>query len=135
MSDEQLRQARHSVSQLIDHDISAMFDNLESYLLERVFTIPENVVLPEDKCQILHSSADSYDQIEDKKNELKKKIIAVKYANAQLNQNIADASALQSTLDEVLKQMSDGNISRLGAKNIKDWLSYYSEQLIKLNQK
>ncbi|CAL1532864.1 unnamed protein product [Lymnaea stagnalis] len=49
MSDKQLRQARHSVSQLIDHDISSMFDNLESYLLERMLTIPESVVFSEDK--------------------------------------------------------------------------------------
>ncbi|KAH9508724.1 hypothetical protein Btru_049742 [Bulinus truncatus] len=131
ISDEQLQESRHQLSEHVDKDICTMFDTLEFYLLNQVFSIPENVVLAEDKCQLQVREHDS-DDLERRKNEVKKKIIEIKYANSVLSQHLEDAEALQANLDTVLKKITtEGNISQLTAKSLKDWLSYYTGLLIK----
>ena len=51
----------------------------QHYLLAQVFSIPESVVLPEDRCQLLRQSEEETDQMERRKIELKKEILAVSF--------------------------------------------------------
>uniref|UniRef100_A0A2C9LWP9 Protein MIS12 homolog n=1 Tax=Biomphalaria glabrata TaxID=6526 RepID=A0A2C9LWP9_BIOGL len=131
LKEDQLRQSRHLISERIDKDICKIFDTLEYYSLNQVFAIPENAVLPEDKCQLAARDKEhDISEIEKRKNEVKKKIIAMKYANAVLSQHLENAEALQGTLDTMLKNISsNGTISQVTAKGLKDWLSYTSQLL------
>ncbi|XP_005110094.1 protein MIS12 homolog [Aplysia californica] len=128
VTEKELRSARHAVGQKIDKDVSRIFDVLEHFLLKNIFTIPDDVVLPEDRCQTEERAADN--GMEEKKRELKQKIVAVKIANAQLSKHIEDSQALQTALDELSEKMSsEGKLSGMSAGDMKDYLSYYSDLL------
>jgi len=130
MTEEELKIARHAVSELVDKDICMMFDKLEYFLLDQVFSIPGNTVLPEDRCQLQRLNADEYHELEKKVTHLKRQITAVKYANAVLSQHLKDAEVQQSYLDKFLEHVSPAE-SKLGAKDLTDFLSYFSEMLKK----
>ncbi|BFZ00274.1 hypothetical protein BsWGS_03313 [Bradybaena similaris] len=133
MTETEFRDARHAVSELIDKDVCMLFDKLEYYLLHQVFSIPAHVVLPEDQCQLQRLSQAEETELENKITDVRKRILAVKYANAELSQHLKEAEALQRTLDKVIEQLSssENNVSQLGGKAFKDWISYYSEMLNK----
>uniref|UniRef100_A0A0B7AWH9 Protein MIS12 homolog n=1 Tax=Arion vulgaris TaxID=1028688 RepID=A0A0B7AWH9_9EUPU len=115
MTDEELRNSRHAVSEIIDKDVSEMFDTLEFYLLEGVFSIPENIVLPEDRCQLQRLSQDEHNEMEAKIDDVKKRIIAVKYANAMLDQHLKDSKNLQGSVDKLVEHLSsESSLSQLG---------------------
>ncbi|KAK3713589.1 hypothetical protein RRG08_055231 [Elysia crispata] len=133
---DELTAARRAVGEKIDTDICTVFDALEHYLLAQVFSIPESVVLPEDQCQLLRSSEEEGTVLEKRKTELKKKIIAVKYANAKLDQHRKQITSLQESLDDILNKLSssDARIGQLNAEGIGDWGSFYSEMLRKATE-
>lgn len=133
MSLEELTAARRAVSEKIDTDICTVFDALEHYLLANVFSIPESVVLPEDQCQLMRLTDEEASALEKKKKELKKKIIAVKYANAKLDQHMKQAIILQESVDTVINKLSssDARIAQLNAEVAGEWGSFYSELLRK----
>ncbi|GFO45512.1 mis12-like protein [Plakobranchus ocellatus] len=128
MSEDELTTARHAVSEKIDKDISTVFDALEHYLLANVFSIPESVVLPEDRCQLQRFSDEEEKEVEEKKSNLKERIIAVKYANARLNQHLEESNQLQRSLDQLINKLSstDGRIAQLNAEGVGDFISYYT---------
>ncbi|XP_059159554.1 protein MIS12 homolog [Physella acuta] len=129
MSDEELKKAGHAVSELIDKDVCEVFDAMEFFLLRDVFSIPANVILPEDVCQLTRLDKEAENDLEKRISEVKKRIISVKYANAVLSQHLEDSQALRASIDNIKKLISESNISQTGGKGIKDWLSYYSEHL------
>ncbi|CAG5117966.1 unnamed protein product [Candidula unifasciata] len=133
MSETEYKNARHAVSEFIDKDVCMLFDKLEYFLLHQVFTIPDDVVLPEDQCQLQRLSDAEETQLEKQIVDVRKRILAVKYANAELSQHLKDAEILQKTLDKVIEQLSspENSVSQLGAKALKDWISYYGEMLNK----
>ncbi|XP_059156648.1 uncharacterized protein LOC131941420 [Physella acuta] len=99
------------------------------FLLRDVFSIPANVILPEDVCQLTRLDTEAENDLEKRISEVKKRIISVKYANAVLSQHLEDSQALTASIDNIKKLISESNISQTGGKGIKDWLSYYSEHL------
>ncbi|RUS71604.1 hypothetical protein EGW08_020631, partial [Elysia chlorotica] len=136
MSEDELATARRAVGEKIDTDICTVFDALEHYLLSQVFSVPDSVVLPEDRCQLLRSSNEELSALEQKKGQLKRKIIALKFANAKLDRHRTQMASLQESLDEAINRLSSGSakIGQLNAEGIGDWVSFYSELLMKATE-
>lgn len=129
MSEEELRKARRASEVKIDNDIESFFDKFEQHMLTKILTIDEHVVLPEDQCQLEDTESDD---LEDKKQEIKERIMAVKSANALLIQHMENTEALREDIDEFTEKINAIKINEMNASEMKDNLSYYSDLVLRV---
>jgi len=125
MTEEELKMAKITVGKKIDSDIDLVFDKLELSLVSDVFTIPENIVLPEDSCQLEVPST----QIDEELQKCKDKILAVKYANLKLQESIKEKKKLHESLQDILNGMKELKVNGKTATEAKDYISYCSDIL------
>lgn len=124
---EKTKQAMETIQSVLVEKLDKKFDHVESYLLKNVFTIPEDVVLPEDRVQMTHPLSPEEDrQLDTEMEQLRKHIIAVRYGNECVRQQVSDIENLQKHADNTLLylQQLDSTATDAGVLGIKDSLSF-----------
>ncbi|KAJ8321322.1 hypothetical protein KUTeg_001180 [Tegillarca granosa] len=105
MTENQIKEATSKLLPHLVKKLDRVFDFLEKYLLENVFHIPDNVILPEDEVQLTTSYTKTDEEaINEENSKLKDQILALKYANFKIQQELYQIEHVQTKLDNVLAQ-------------------------------
>ncbi|KAK7089974.1 protein MIS12 homolog [Littorina saxatilis] len=119
---------RHLVTQ-----IDKAFDTLETYLATNIFCIPANIVLPEDQIQMdAPVSQEERGQLQQEITNMKKKILAVKLANAILKQRIQNTMELQETFDSIEECLNNAQatVRQGGVVDLHDSLRHCAHRVL-----
>lgn len=124
---EKTKQALETIQSVLVEKLDKKFDHVESYLLKNVFNIPEDVVLPEDRVQMTNSFSPEEDRrLDTEMEQLRKHIIAVRYGNECVRQQISDIENLQKHADNTLLHLQklESTATDAGVLGIKDSLTF-----------
>ncbi|KAL8198832.1 UNVERIFIED_CONTAM: hypothetical protein K2H54_025583 [Gekko kuhli] len=112
-----------------------LFGKMEQVLLRVVLTIPENVLLPEDRCQDQYRYTDSqFQELQEEIRHLEHRIKAEISAQQALKTEVEEQKATQEQLERIL-QWFDGldNICREhGTSNLKESFAFLKGNATKL---
>ncbi|XP_060073007.1 protein MIS12 homolog [Ylistrum balloti] len=138
MKPTQIKEACEVILSTMVSKLDKNFDIIETYLTKNVLTIPGNVLLPEDEAQ----AGDTYtpeqeDMLDTEIQELKDKVLALKYANSKLKQEMSLIDHVQARFDmaqQQLQKLNDIN-SESGVPEVKDSLMFTSQKVLELVSK
>ncbi|XP_048778839.2 uncharacterized protein LOC125682371 [Ostrea edulis] len=135
ISPEQTKRGLEAIQALVVEKLDTRFDKLESYLLRNVFSIPGDLVLPEDRVQVMHPITPEEDvQLEADMEQLRKQITAIRYANEYAKQQITEIDNLQKHADVTHSylQRLENSASDAGVLGMKDSLSFVLNKMEEL---
>ncbi|XP_069139511.1 protein MIS12 homolog isoform X2 [Argopecten irradians] len=138
MTPAQIKEACDVILSTMVGKLDMNFDIIETYLMKNVMTIPDNVLLPEDKAQAGDiMSTEEEDVLDTEIQELKDKILAMKYANSKLMQEMTLIDIVQARFDQAQKQLQrlDTINSESGVSDLKDCLMFTSQKVLELMSK
>ncbi|XP_033757448.1 protein MIS12 homolog isoform X2 [Pecten maximus] len=138
MTPTQIKEACEVILSTMVSKLDKNFDIIETYLTKNVLTIPDNVLLPEDKAQAGETySAEQEDVLDTEIQDLKDKILALKYANSKLKQEMNLIDIVQARFDQAQKQLQrlDDINSDSGVSDMKDCLMFTSQKVLELVSK
>jgi len=119
LTKKELSVARHEVGKKIDDDVTAAFDEFEAEVLDRVFTIPTNVTLPSDSCQLTYDpNSSNPSMLSAKKDKIIERIKSLKEANARLERHISLCKKEKQSLDDQSHKLASMDISGMTASEI-----------------
>ncbi|OWF40196.1 protein MIS12 homolog [Mizuhopecten yessoensis] len=136
MKPAQIKEACDAILSTMVSKLDKNFDIIETYLTKNVLTIPDNVLLPEDKAQAggERYSPEQEDVLDTEIQELKDKILALKYANSKLKQEMSLIDHVQARFDQAQQQLQrlDDINSESGVSDVKDCLMFTSQKVLDL---
>nr|XP_056721415.1 protein MIS12 homolog [Euleptes europaea] len=113
-----------------------LFAKMEQVLLQVVLSIPENVLLPEDKCQEQYRyPASKFQELQEEIRHLEHRVKAEISAQQALKAELEEQKATQEQLERIL-QWFDGldNVCREhGTSNLKESFAFLKENATKLH--
>lgn len=103
ISESELKEVSDTQAKVAVDKLDKLIDKAERYLMGNVFCLPKNFTLPGDRVQVDSScSEEQMNDLDTRLQEVKDKIIAVKYANSVLREKMSSIDKIQTKLDSAL---------------------------------
>ncbi|XP_060589020.1 protein MIS12 homolog [Ruditapes philippinarum] len=103
VSETELQEVSHKRGKIAIDRLDRKFDKAENYLFKNVFSIPDHLVLPSDRPQVDNPcTEEEMIMLDDDIKHVLDRIVAVKYANAQLQDRLVEMQSLTKQLDSTL---------------------------------
>ncbi|KAM6242572.1 protein MIS12 homolog [Porphyrio hochstetteri] len=135
ISASQVRECTEKFLIFVKEHFEKLFNKMEEVLLQLVFKIPENVLLPEDKAHEQYSySKEEFQALQDEINQLQQQYRAEVAAGEALRAELEEQKVVEAELKKTL-QLFDGleSICRVhGTGNFKESFAFLTQNVKKL---
>ncbi|XP_031567833.1 protein MIS12 homolog [Actinia tenebrosa] len=131
---EQIHQKTDQMLSKFYESMDVSFDRLEIFLMQNIFKIPPNVLLPEDKIHESHNhTKDEEVKMDDEIQELLRKLKAAKYVNKALKQEQKELESAETQVAECGKYLDLLEKTCQTGLGLKECLVFTCDQANKLH--
>ncbi|KAL7639082.1 UNVERIFIED_CONTAM: hypothetical protein RMT77_010616 [Armadillidium vulgare] len=120
MTEKELTDGISSLRTMCNENNEAILSRLKEYMLQNIFKIPSNLLLPEDDVHVTPSTSEEVDSLKKEIEEIKLQLKSERYLEAVLTDELKDIDIVLQAHNDLLETMfSDSNVVQLEAEKRK----------------